>query len=148
MEAVEKDVDNFEQYMAGGGGSHKGIIFIPPLNEGLYPIEQGIISGETKLEVVDIKIWLEHKNFKPEFFFPKSMKSLEDDESSKPEYQTFLMSILYKTIQRYYGENFDPNDSDTNTTQKDIIDWLMKTFSLSKRQAEAIDIITRPKQLK
>lgn len=55
-----------------------------------------------------------------------------------------LSAIMEKVIARFYGPNFDPNDSDTWPRQVDIVEWLQSAHHLSKREAEAIDIVTRP----
>ncbi len=64
----------------------------------------------------------------------------------KPEecYQTHLMEIQQKVLQRYYGDQFDLKDSSTWTSQIAVVEWLTKEFRLSKRAALSIDIITRP----
>lgn len=57
-----------------------------------------------------------------------------------------LFSILKLVISRYYGHTFDINDRDTWANQKDVIEWLKSEHHLSKREAEAIDIVLRPDQ--
>jgi hypothetical protein len=59
---------------------------------------------------------------------------------------TSLMGFIQTVQQRWYGENFDPLERDTFPKQVDVVDWLVKVHNLSKRQAEAIDIVTRPDQ--
>lgn len=55
-----------------------------------------------------------------------------------------LYKLMQATIARYYGGNFNAYDSDTWAKQKNIVEWLMTEHHLSKREAEAIDIVTRP----
>jgi hypothetical protein len=66
------------------------------------------------------------------------------DVIARPEYQTKLMAIMYATIERYYGENYDPNDSDTAPKQTDVIGWIRKKYSLSEAKAKAVEKMTRP----
>lgn len=60
------------------------------------------------------------------------------------QHETKLLRVLETTRERYYGKNFVPNDPETLPKQTDVVAWLMATYSLSKREAEAIDIVTRP----
>jgi hypothetical protein len=79
----------------------------------------------------------------PEYF--SSMGSnVKAEVIEKPEYQTPLMVIMYATIKRYYGENYDPNDRDSWTKQTDVIGWIRKKYSLSEAKAKAIEKMTRP----
>lgn len=108
------------------------------------------VTSSTPLKLEELFAWFNSKNLRPEFFFPsddnKLITSAVDTNSYK--HSTSLLSILNLTINRYYGDNYDPNDKDTIPKQRDVVDWLMTIHSLSKRQAEAIDIITRPETLK
>lgn len=61
-------------------------------------------------------------------------------------HDTKLMRIQKEVLNRFYGELFDINDSDTWTTQNVVVEWLIAEFGLSKREAEAIDMVTRPDQ--
>jgi hypothetical protein len=63
---------------------------------------------------------------------------------ARPEYQTALMVIMYATIERYYGENYDPDDRDTVPKQIDVIGWIRKKYSISEARAKAVDKMTRP----
>lgn len=81
-----------------------------------------IIKLNTELKVTDIKQWLTRKGIKPPFFFPEDEGDITT--TSRPIYQTHLMSLMYKTIDRYYGENYDPNDRDTVPKQVNVTDWL------------------------
>jgi len=104
------------------------------------------INIHTTLRVTDIRQWLTSKGIKPPFFFPEAEGDLT--ATSRPTYQTHLMSIMYETIERYYGENYDPNDRDTVPKQVNVIEWLKETYSLTGRQADAIDVLTRPAHVK
>lgn len=55
-----------------------------------------------------------------------------------------LSKLVQEVVIRYYSMNFDINDSDTWAKQKDIVEWLIAEHRLSKREAEAIDLVTRP----
>lgn len=61
-------------------------------------------------------------------------------------YSTRLLKIQEKVIEHFYGKQFDINDPDTWTNQKVIVDWLRAEFKLSEREAQSIDIVTRPDQ--
>jgi len=104
------------------------------------------INVRTTLRVSDIRQWLTRKGIKPAFFFPEADGDITI--SSRPNYQTYLMSLMYKTIDRYYGENYDPNDRDTIPKQVNVIDWLVTNYSLSDVEAKAIDKLTRPERSK
>ena len=84
-----------------------------------------------------IRNWFVLNEIKPAYFFPDQ----ENEQHQEAKYKTTLMGVMQKAIARYYGENFDVNDSDSYPKQVTIIDWLRTEFSLSKRQAEAIEII-------
>ena len=55
-----------------------------------------------------------------------------------------LLSIVEAVINRYYGGQFNPDDADTWTKQTDVIEWLTSEYKLTNREAEAVDIVTRP----
>ncbi|MES2661719.1 MAG: hypothetical protein V4629_00295 [Pseudomonadota bacterium] len=55
-----------------------------------------------------------------------------------------LFKVLKAIINRYYSITFDINDRDTWPKQKDVIEWLINEHKLSRREAEAIDIVSRP----
>jgi hypothetical protein len=67
-------------------------------------------------------------------------------KSSKSGYghNSKLYHILQNVVERYYGNLFDINDSDTWAKQKDVIEWLKSEHGLSEREATAIDLVTRP----
>jgi len=104
------------------------------------------IRLDTQLQVTDIKRWLSKKGKKPAFFFP--------EEIDKPHievnvgYQTRLMTIMYTVINRYYADNYDPDNRDTVPKQVDVIEWLVTNYSLSDVEAKAIDKLTRPERSK
>lgn len=55
-----------------------------------------------------------------------------------------LYKIMQQVLGRYYGNQFDANDSDTWPKQKVVVEWLRQEHGLSDREALAIDIVTRP----
>jgi hypothetical protein len=59
-------------------------------------------------------------------------------------HDTKLLRVMQTARERYYGANFDPDDPDTLPKQTDVVAWLIATYALSKREAEAIDIVIRP----
>jgi hypothetical protein len=59
---------------------------------------------------------------------------------------TSMLGFVETVQRRWYGQNFDPNERDTYPKQTDVVAWLMSEHGLSRRQAEAIDIVTRPDQ--
>jgi len=61
-------------------------------------------------------------------------------------YDTKLMGIQRKVLDRYYGDQFDIDDQDTWTSQNEVVRWIRKEYTLSDREAKAIDILTRPDQ--
>jgi hypothetical protein len=89
----------------------------------------------------------------PEWLYPNGIESdyfssldnpVKTEVITRPEYQTELMVIMYATIKRYYGENYDPNDSDTAPKQNDVIGWIRNTYSISEAKAKAVEKMTRP----
>lgn len=60
------------------------------------------------------------------------------------KHRTKLLELTQAVIDRYYGAQFNAADASTITSQKIVVDWLMETHNLSRRSAEAIDIVTRP----
>lgn len=96
-----------------------------------------------EINVDEIKAWLTNIEIKPGFFFPdEAYERLSTKEQST--HQTKLMNILDQTVQRYYGETFDPEVKDSYPKQDHIVEWLKQEHSLSNRQAMSIDIIVRP----
>ncbi|WP_152495109.1 hypothetical protein [Paraburkholderia kururiensis] len=75
---------------------------------------------------------------------------LNNDVSSKPsepvvrKHQTTLLRAAQAVIDRYYGSQFDENDRSTITPQKAVVAWLQDAYGLSEREAESVDIVTRP----
>ncbi len=61
-------------------------------------------------------------------------------------HNTKLMRIQKEVLDRFYGEQFDMNDSDTWAPQQIVVDWLKSEYQLSDREAKSIDIVTRPDQ--
>ena len=61
-------------------------------------------------------------------------------------HHTRLLKIQEKVIEHFYGNQFDIDDPDTWTNQKVIVNWLITNFKLSAREAQSIDIVTRPDQ--
>ena len=57
-----------------------------------------------------------------------------------------LLQLVNKVLERYYGSTYVRTDPNTWTTQSVIVEWLKTTFGVSDRQANAIDIVTRPDQ--
>lgn len=166
-EAIIDDIDNevknekaFEGLIHSGLGLEPQSLLDQHLNSNrLLIFKLGIIheheatvinfgSGEdiseAKVKMEAIKTWLEKINFKPDFFFPDS-----HNKHTKPnknlKYQTSLMSIMDKAIERYYGDNFEFGNKDSYPKQDNVIEWLITEFRLSKRQAEAIEIIISPR---
>jgi len=90
-----------------------------------------------------IKAWVYAKGIESEYFSSLD-NHVKTDVIARPEYQTKLMAIMYATIERYYGENYDPNDSDTAPKQTDVIGWIRKKYSLSEAKAKAVEKMTRP----
>ena len=107
---------------------------------------------EANIKITAIKEWLTLKGIKSPFFFPDEPDQqaviTKSKPKPKPEYQTKLMSIMYDTIKRYYGANYDPNDRDSVPKQTNVIEWIRETYTLSEAEAKAIDKMTRPDQTK
>ncbi len=56
-----------------------------------------------------------------------------------------LMEIAIAVQRRYWGDNWDADDPDTWTTQKDIWAWIQQTYpSLSKANRDAIEAVACP----
>ncbi|NOQ76189.1 MAG: hypothetical protein GQ475_00065 [Methylococcaceae bacterium] len=105
------------------------------------------VYNQTLVRASALTEWFVKNNFHSDFFNPDTS---EQTVITKPklEYQTRLMSIMYDTIERYYGDNYDPDDRDSVPRQVDVIEWLVTNYSLSEVEAKAIDKMTRPKQLR
>ena len=154
--AVREDVRKIEQYLStipklDGGGflSEQECSKVKVIFSSAHPVdsisESISIDGSTLLKTEEIKRWLNAKELKPSFFYPDE-NTKESGSIKNQEYQTRLMSIMYDTVDRYYGENYDPNDRDTVPKQVNVIEWLEYTYALSNAEARAIDKLTRPEQ--
>ena len=123
IDYVQKD-----SYLSGITDDDRDVVFKDIRNNGRAPSD---ININTELKVIDIKRWLNIEGIKPDFFFPE----LDEEQiiTSRTTHQTDLMSIMYKTIDRFYGENYDPNNRDTFTKQEYITGWLKDEFSLLAR---------------
>lgn len=64
--------------------------------------------------------------------------------SDKLAHKTRMLNVVQAVIERYYGPQFEDGNIDTVPRQKDVIEWLMQTFDLSKREADSVDVVTRP----
>ncbi len=104
----------------------------------------GGINPSTEVRMKSLIDWYVKNEYDSDFFTVQAEKYGHEKKPTKPEYQTKLMSIMYETIERYYGENYDPDNPDTISKQRDIEDWLQETYSLSGRQADAIYVLTKP----
>jgi hypothetical protein len=82
--------------------------------------------------------------FSKHFDISEVQTDVEGRSSPRRGEETSLMKVLKMIQDRYYGINFNVQDSDTWPKQIDIVEWLMKDHKLSKRQAEALDIVCRP----
>jgi len=138
----------YKDHLLEDACSDFGMIFYRSLRENYLSPSTGTLlcpSIESiELKVNEIKMWFKSIEMKPIFFFPETDRDkLTIDEH--PKYQTKLMTIMYETINRYYGENFDQEDKDSYPRQKDIIEWLGENHSLTGRRAEAIEIIIAPR---
>jgi hypothetical protein len=87
------------------------------------------------------KAWLEERRFKSEYF---DTSNAVQKPIINTNHKTSLMMVMEETINRYYGDQYDPSNKDSLSSQKDVVEWLMSHKNLSKREAEAIDIVTRP----
>jgi hypothetical protein len=61
---------------------------------------------------------------------------------------TQLLGHVAAVRDRYYGPNFSFSDPDTWPKQTDIVAWLMSTYSLSKRLAEAVELVACPDEVR
>lgn len=121
---------------------------IYPPNHIFWP-HNVIFEGTSELVGVrqaTVKKWLASKGIDCPYYSALDIDEDEKDVILKPrgKHTTRLLGILDLVIERYYGDGYEPNDKDTITKQIVIVEWLQEKYSLSKREAEAIDIITRP----
>lgn len=63
------------------------------------------------------------------------------------DYETLLLRHLDAAVRRYWV-NYNPNDPTTANTKPVVVEWLKKECGCTQNQAEAIDLILRPKDLK
>lgn len=60
-------------------------------------------------------------------------------------HQTPLLKKADEVQDYFWGDNWDPNDPDTNPRQADIIEWLMKEpHSLARTRAYAVEFLACP----
>jgi hypothetical protein len=116
------------------------------------PARNGGISNDISLYRIKqtaVKQWLQSEGVHSAYF--ENLPDIAPNSEGSPfnklnsQHSTKLLNIMLKTIERYYGANFDLNDKDTYPKQEHIITWLRSEFSLSKRKAEAIEIIIAPR---
>lgn len=84
-----------------------------------------------------------------EDIFPASQetyKFIPHKMASHGNHETKLMRIQKEVLKRFYGDQFNLNDSDTWTHQQVVVEWLKSKYRLSDREAKSIDIVTRPDQ--
>ena len=105
-------------------------------------------SSNTLLKVTAIEEWFRLKKMINVYFNPDKTAEHIKKEAFRPEYQTKLMSIMYETINRYYSENYDPNDRDRAPLQANVFEWLKETYAVTHPEAQAIDKMTRPQNPK
>ncbi|WP_156965829.1 hypothetical protein [Paraburkholderia bannensis] len=75
----------------------------------------------------------------------KDQRQIQTSESAQKVHNTRILDAVQAVIARYYGSQFNEADRSTYTTQDVVIEWLKSNFGLSQRQAEAVDIVTRPR---
>lgn len=98
------------------------------------------IDATTKVKTSELISWFESKSLKPSFFFEESpSRTLIPSDISRPKYRTKLMKIIDRTVERYYGENFDINDPDSYPSQQEIVGWLEREFSLTTPEARSVE---------
>jgi hypothetical protein len=54
-----------------------------------------------------------------------------------------LLNSLPDLMNRFYGERYQPGNSDTWARQVDVTAWLRKAGSMSRREAECLDVVSR-----
>lgn len=74
-------------------------------------------------------------------------KALQERSSTningKPQ-PTRLMELVVQVQERYWGMNWDPDDSSTRNSQKVIVEWLRTTYELSNAAANAVEKVACP----
>lgn len=70
----------------------------------------------------------------------------EQEKANRSEalHNTELLKLVHVVQERYWGANWDPSNSQTNTIQPVIIEWLMSTYSLSGFRAKAVEAVACP----
>jgi len=132
--------------------SNKNLIFTSNSVRG-YDLKYRNDFGAGDIELAQIKVsaikeWLELRGIRPAFFFSEEPEYQTPTSNENPIYETPLMLIMYATIDQFYGENFESGDSDSHTSQKDVLEWLTVNYALSGAKAMAIDKMTRPNRLR
>jgi hypothetical protein len=61
---------------------------------------------------------------------------------------TLLLKRVEAVRSRYYGGNFALGDPDTWPKQATVVAWLMSTHNLSKRLAEAVELVACPDEVR
>lgn len=90
-----------------------------------------------------IRDWFASHGIRPAYFFPEQE---EDQQYPEGKYKTKMMNIIEQTINNFCGEHFYPDYKEEYPSQEIVISWLRDRFpSLSKRQAEAIEIVISPR---
>ena len=108
---------------------------------------------EGLINVDSFVTWLEKHNIDAPFFsneapIPKPVK--------RPEYSTHMIKIMYDVIERYYGENYDPNNRDSVSSGPAVQKWITENYErsdgsgepVSGVEARAIDTMTRPDDIR
>jgi hypothetical protein len=122
-------------------------LHVPDWLKGLYVKDSDVethnafFSGEMGLE--DAERDMRRRALRNEIGISRPIGNAKEG----PAHQTHKTTLLDATrvvIDRYYGSQFNESDLSTITSQKVVVDWLMETYKLSRREAEAVDIVTRP----
>jgi hypothetical protein len=61
---------------------------------------------------------------------------------------TRLLGHVQAVRERYYGANFAAGEPDTWPKQADVVAWLLATHQLSKRLAEAVELVACPDEVR
>ena len=147
-QAIVEDVSSVLQIANGVDGDLEKMESVLNRSDIIQPDKGNRYTEFYRIRQSAFKNWIENKRFESEYFLTEDKGKKTVVGRFKPEYQTRLMAIMYETINRYYGENYDPNDRDSVTKQADLVEWLETTYSLSNAEARAIDKMTRPEQSK
>lgn len=75
---------------------------------------------------------------------PRQSNAGSGADDSPIVHRTRMTRLLRETALRFYGSTFDTNDRDSWTSQATIVAWLREKHGVSKREAQAIDIMLRP----